>query len=69
MSEVNNAEEAVKIADQFISKYYYIHKLEKVIQQDEVWVVEYDISILAPKVGVRIKLDRNTGSIIEYTKI
>ena len=69
MSEVNNAEEALRIADQFISKYYYIHKLEKVILQGEVWVVEYNVSILAPKVGIRIKLDRKTGSLIEYTKI
>lgn len=69
MSKVNNAEEAVSIADQFISKYYYIHKLEKVIQQGQVWVVEYDISILGPKERIRIKLDGNTGSIIEYTKI
>ncbi len=69
MSEVNNAEEAVIIADQFISKYYFMHRLEKVIQQGEVWVVEYDISLLGPKVGVRIKLDRNTGSLLEYTKI
>lgn len=69
MSEVNNAEEAVRIADQFISQYYYIHKLEKVMKQDEVWVVEYNISIIGPKERIRIKLDRNTGSIIEYTKI
>ena len=69
MSEVNNAEEAVRIADQFISKYYFIHKLEKVIRQDDVWVVEYDISILGPKERIRIRLDRNTGSILEYTKI
>ena len=69
MSEVNNAEEAVRIADQFISKYYFIHRLEKVIRQDDVWVVEYDISILGPKARIRIKLDRNTGSLLEYTKI
>jgi len=69
MSEVNNAEEAVIIADQFISKYYYIHRLEKVIRQGEVWVVEYNISILGPKQEIRIKLDTKTGSLIEYTKI
>jgi len=69
MSEVNNVEEAIRIADQFISKYYLIHKLEKVIQQGEVWVIEYNISIIGPKEEIRIKLDRNTGSLIEYTKI
>ena len=69
MSEVNDAEEAIRIADQFVSKYYIIHRLEKVIQQGEVWVVEYDISIIGPKEGIRIKLNRNTGRLIEYTKI
>ena len=69
MSEVNSAEEAIRIADQFISKYYFVHRLEKAMQQGEIWVVEYDVGILGPKVEVRIKLDRNTGSLLEYTKI
>ncbi len=69
MSEVGNVEEATRIAEQFVGKYYMLHRLEKVGRQDDIWVVEFDVSILGPKETIRIKLDQTTGSIIEYTKL
>lgn len=69
MSEVGNVEEAVRIAEQFVGKYYVLHRLEKVGRQDDIWVVEFDVSILGPKETIRVELEQKTGSIIGYTKL
>jgi len=69
MGEVTNVEEAVRIAEQFVGKYYLIHKLEKVTRQDDIWAVKFDVSILGPKEIISVKLDQKTGSIVEYTKL
>ena len=69
MSEVGNVEEAVRIAEQFVGKYYVIHRLEKVGRQDDIWVVEFDVSILGSKDIVRVELEQKTGGIIGYTKL
>lgn len=69
MSEVGNVEEATRIAEQFVGKYYLLHRLEKVGRQDDIWVVEFDVSILGPKEIIRVELEQKTGSIIGYTKL
>ena len=69
MSEVGNVEEAVGIAEQFVGKYYMVHRLERVERQDDIWVVEFNVSIIGPNEIIRVELEQKTGSIIGYTKL
>ncbi|MBN1366628.1 MAG: hypothetical protein JW967_01705 [Dehalococcoidales bacterium] len=68
MSEITSVEEAIKKAVSFLNEYYAFKKLEKVKKVGDVWIVEYDVSILGPKEIVIIKIDSKNGQIIEYTK-
>ena len=67
MSEIITAEDAVRKADSFLSKYYIFHRLENVKKAGDSWVVRYDVSVIGPKNIVIIKLDAKTGSVVEYT--
>jgi hypothetical protein len=67
MSEITTAEDAVRKADLFITKYYPFHKLEGVRRVVNRWIVQYDVAVLGPKRIVTIKLDKETGGVIEYT--
>lgn len=69
MPKIETAEDAVNIAEKFLLRYYSYRILQKVTQDLGKWVVEFDVSILGPKEIVRIKLDADTGSVIEYTKV
>jgi len=66
MSEINTAEDAVRKADSFLTKYYLFRRLEGVKKTDDTWVVQYDVSLIGPKKIVIIKFDAKTGSLIEY---
>jgi len=66
MSEINTAEDAVRKADSFLTKYYIFRRLEGVKKTDDNWVVQYDVSVIGPKKIVIIKFDAKTGSLIEY---
>jgi len=68
MSEITTAENAIQRADRFLNEYYLFRRLEGAWKGTNVWVVEYDLSILGPKEIVKIKLDSETGDILEYTK-
>jgi uncharacterized membrane protein YkoI len=67
MSEITTAEDAIRKADSFLSKYYIFHRLETVKKEGDTWVVRYDVSVLGPKEITTIKLDAKTGSVVEYT--
>lgn len=68
MSEIRTAEEAITKAESFVFKYYVFHKLETVRKAADCWVVEFDVAVLGPREIVTVKLDKNTGEVIEYTK-
>ena len=68
MTEINTVENAVKKADEFINQYYFFKKLDGARKAENVWIVEYDVSIIGPKEIVKIKLDSETGDILEYSK-
>ncbi|MBI4330736.1 MAG: hypothetical protein HY673_05615 [Chloroflexi bacterium] len=63
---IESAQQAADQANQFISKYYQFRRLQKAQRQDGVWVVEFDVGILETRIA-RIKLDAETGTILEYT--
>ena len=65
MSAINTAEDAVKIAEEFLQRYYYFRKLRNAKQEDHSWLVEFDVGVLKTDL-VRIKLDADSGAIIEY---
>lgn len=68
MSDITAAEDATRIAEQLLNKYYSFYRLEMAKKIDGSWLVEYDVSILGPKQMITIKLDAKTGSILEYVK-
>ena len=67
MSELTTAEDAIRKAESFITKYYPFHKLGSVKKAGDIWIVRYDVALLGPKSIVTIKLDKETGDVIEYT--
>lgn len=67
MSEIRMAEDAIRKAELFIDKYYPFRKLEGVRRVVNTWIVQYDVAVLGPKRIVTIKLDKETGDVIEYT--
>jgi hypothetical protein len=67
MSEIRTAEDAIRKADLFIARYYAFHRLDSVRKAADAWVIRYDVSVLGPKRIVTIKLDKETGDVIEYT--
>lgn len=67
MSEITTAEGAIRKAELFIDKYYPFRKLEGVRRVVNTWIVRYDVAVLGPKRIVTIKLDKETGDVIEYT--
>ena len=60
------AEDAIRKADSFLTKYYLFHRLENVKKTGDNWVVQYDVSVIGPKNIVIIKIDAKTGSVVEY---
>lgn len=68
MPLIQTAEEAVNAAERFLSKYYGIRVLQKVVRQDDAWLTEFDVGILSVQI-VRVRVDAATGSIVEYTKV
>jgi len=67
MSGITTAEDAMRIANTFIDKYYPFYRLQSVRKEGDEWVVRYDVSVVGPKSIVIIRLDKNTGDLIEYT--
>ena len=67
MREITTAEDAIRKADLFITRYYPFHRLEGARRVANTWIVRYDVAVLGPKRIVTIKLDKETGDVIEYT--
>lgn len=66
MPPVKNAQEAILTAENFITRYHVFRKLLRVQKESLSWYVEFDVGITGREI-VRIKLDSNTGEVIEYT--
>ena len=69
MSAITTAEDAIRKADSFIKQYYTFYRLQDVKKTGDEWVVRYDVSVIGPKSIVTIKLDKETGSLVEYTSL
>ena len=69
MPAIQTAEDAVDAAERFLNRYHGFRKLNKVAREKDKWVTEFDVSILGPQMVVRIALDAETGSVVEYTKL
>lgn len=67
VAKIETAEEAVDAADRFVGKYHGTRVLQKVVREGAKWKLEFDVGILSIQI-VRVTLDAETGSILEYTK-
>jgi len=67
MNEIKTVEQAVGKAEAFIIRYYAFHRLESVKKSADTWIVRFDVSVVGPKRIVTIRIDKNTGDVIEYT--
>lgn len=68
MQTINTAEDAVNAAERFLKRYHLFHVLKRAIREKDKWVTEYDVAIIGTEI-VRVTLDAETGSVIEYTKV
>ena len=68
MSEITTAEDAIKKGDLFLNQYYLFRRLEGVKKTGDIWVLQYDVSVLGPPKIVIVKFDAKTGGLIEYDK-
>lgn len=68
MSEITTAEDAIRKADLFLDKYYPFRRLDGVRKTGELWVVRFDVAVIGPKEIVTIKLDKETGDVVEYNR-
>lgn len=66
MSEIRTAEDAIRKADTFVSKYFLFRRLEGVKKVEGNWVLRYDVSVVGPRRIVTIKFDGKTGGLVEY---
>lgn len=66
MSEIRTAEDAIRKADTFLTKYFLFRRLEGVRKVEGNWVIRYDVSVVGPKRIVIIKFDGKTGGLVEY---
>ena len=64
--EVKSAAEATEIAVSFIKKYRTYTRVLKAVREGDVWLVEIDVGPLSATIA-KIKVDANTGIILEYT--
>ena len=65
MPSIENVERAAEVAERFLAKYYAFRRLVKAERVGGEWLVEFDVGILSKEI-VRIRLDANTGEIVEY---
>lgn len=65
MAAIENLERAVEVAERFLLKYYAFRRLLKAERENGAWLVEFDVGVLSKEI-VRIRLDANTGEIVEY---
>ncbi|MBI4302870.1 MAG: hypothetical protein HY665_00820 [Chloroflexi bacterium] len=68
MPVINTAEDAVNAAERFVNRYHAFRVLKRVARENSKWVTEFDVAILGSEI-VRVTLDAETGSVIEYTQV
>ena len=66
MSEIRTAEDAIRKADTFLTKYFLFRRLEGVRKVEGNWVLRYDVSIVGPKRIVIVRFNEKTGGLVEY---
>ncbi|NQT47507.1 MAG: hypothetical protein HQ578_00875 [Chloroflexi bacterium] len=64
--EVKSAARATEIALSFIKQYHGFARPMKAVREDNTWLVEIDVSVLAPIIA-KVKVDAMSGDILEYT--
>ena len=69
MALIETVEDAVDAAETFIKRYHHFIFLERVVEEDGGWIVEFDTTIMGPKAVVRIRVDPKTGKITEFTRV
>lgn len=65
MPRIENAQEAIEVAQRFVRKYHNFVILKRASKQQGNWVVEFDVGLLNTDIRV-VKLDGDSGNVIEY---
>ncbi|MBI4233274.1 MAG: PepSY domain-containing protein [Chloroflexi bacterium] len=67
MPPVQTAEQAIKIANRFLSKHHKVIYVKLLLsaREGDLWVVEFDIGPFKVEV-VKVKIDASSGEIVEY---
>lgn len=68
MPTINTVEDAVNAAEHFLNRYHAFRTLKKVVREEDKWVTEFDVGVITTEI-VRVTIDAQTGSVIEYTRI
>jgi hypothetical protein len=67
MAEITSAQEAIKIAQEFIEPYYPWHQPVKAAREDGTWIVEFDVGAIKVQIAT-VKIDASTREIKEFIK-
>ena len=65
IDKVDNAEDAMAVANSFMKKDNSVALPLKAVRRDEVWVVDVDIGAVRMEI-VRVKIDAKTGNILSH---
>lgn len=65
--QIQTAEEAVNVAEEFLSRYHWTKTLEKVEKIEDKWLIIFDVGVVDKQL-VHVTLDAQTGKVIGYTK-
>jgi hypothetical protein len=68
VEKVDNAEDAMAVANAFMKKDNSVALPLKAVRRDEVWVVDVDIGEVRMEI-VRVKIDAKTGGILSHETI
>ncbi len=66
MPPIKNLEEAVRVAEQLLERYYPFRRLIGAKRELGTWLIEFDVGVFGRELA-SIRLDTNTGEITEYS--
>ena len=67
MPDVQTLEDAIRIAEKFLAKYYAFRTLNTARKENGTWFVEFNVGVLYSEIA-QLRLDAENGAIIEYSK-
>ena len=68
MPPIQTLDEAVRVADEFLKRWYYFRKLRKVQREGNTRLVDFDVGIMKVDI-IHIGIDANSGTVTKYTQL